>query len=120
LSGFLQYYSALPFNVTSGANTIQGTAARPLVNGAFIGRNTGSGFDYFSVSARLSRCFRIGDWVQLEGMIEAFNALNHLNGVALNGTFGAGAYPANPAPGFRQMTSAADPRSAQVGLRLRF
>jgi outer membrane receptor protein involved in Fe transport len=120
LSGFLQYYSALPFNVASGANTIQGTAARPVVNGAFIGRNTGSGFDYFSVSARLSRCFRIGDRLRLEGMIEAFNALNHLNGVALNGTFGSGAYPANPAPGFRQVTAAADPRSAQVGLRLRF
>jgi Outer membrane receptor proteins, mostly Fe transport len=31
LSGILQYYSALPFNVTTGANTIQGTSARPTL-----------------------------------------------------------------------------------------
>ena len=26
VSGMVQYYSALPFNITTGANTIQGTA----------------------------------------------------------------------------------------------
>ena len=36
VSGMLQYYSALPFNITTGANTIQGTPGRPLVEGAFI------------------------------------------------------------------------------------
>ena len=29
LSGMLQAYSALPFNITSGVTTIQGTAGRP-------------------------------------------------------------------------------------------
>ena len=57
LSGMLQYYSALPFNITTGANTIQGTSARPTVNGVFINRNAGTGFDFFNVNARLSRSF---------------------------------------------------------------
>ena len=34
LSGALQAYSSLPFNITSGVTTIQGTAGRPIVDGA--------------------------------------------------------------------------------------
>ena len=41
LSSMLQAYSALPFNITSGVTTVQGTAGRPIVNGAFIERNAG-------------------------------------------------------------------------------
>ena len=48
ISGMLQSYSALPFNITSGVTTIQGTAGRPIVNGAFIPRNAGIGPDFFS------------------------------------------------------------------------
>ena len=48
VSSMLQYYSALPFNITSGVTTIQGTAGRPIVNGAFIERNAGIGPDFFS------------------------------------------------------------------------
>jgi hypothetical protein len=120
LSGMLQYYSALPLNVTSGVNTIQGTAGRPLVNGAFIGRNTGIGNDFFSVSTRLSRTLVLGERLRLEVMAEAFNALNHRNNLTLNGTFGAGAYPTNPLPSFEQITAVNDPRSVQLALRLRF
>ena len=43
LSGALQAYSALPFNILSGLTTIQGTPARPIVNGEFIDRNAGVG-----------------------------------------------------------------------------
>jgi hypothetical protein len=120
LSGILQYYSPLPLNVTTGANTVQGTTARPTVNGAFIGRNTGTGFDFFSLSARLSRTFAIGDRWRLEGMVEAFNALNRRNNLIPNGTFGTGAFPANPLPTFGQPTAVGDPRSLQVALRLTF
>lgn len=120
LSGMLQYYSALPFNITTGSNTIQGTAARPTIDGVFIHRNAGSGFDFFNVNARLSRTFRIGERLRLEGIAEAFNLLNHVNGVTLNGTFGTGAYPDNPSPAFKQITAVSDSRSLQLALRLSF
>ena len=120
LSGMLQYYSALPFNITSGVTTIQGTAGRPTVNGVFIGRNAGIGNDYFSLNTRLSRTFQITERVRLEAMAEAFNAFNHRNNLTRNGSFGSGAYPANPSPTFGQVTAVNDPRSVQLALRLRF
>ncbi len=72
------------------------------------------------MNARLSRAFSIGERVRLETMAEAFNLLNHLNGVTLNGVFGTGAYPANPSPAFKQITAVADPRTLQFALRLSF
>jgi hypothetical protein len=120
LSGMLQYYSAFPLNITSGVNTIQGTAGRPIVNGAFIGRNIGVGNDFFSVSARLSRTFQLKERLRLEGMAEAFNALNHRNNLTRNANFGSGAYPTNPSPTFGQITSVNDPRVLQFALRLKF
>ena len=120
LSGMLQYYSRLPLNITSGLTTIQGAAARPTVNGAFISRNAGIGNDYFSLSARLSRTFVVTERLRLDGIAEAFNALNHRNNLTKNGTFGAGAYPANPSATFGQITAVNDPRSVQLALRLRF
>jgi hypothetical protein len=120
LSGMLQYYSALPFNLGTGSTTIQGTSARPTVNGVFINRNAGTGFDFFNLNARLSRVFPIGERFRLEGIAEAFNLLNHVNGVTLNGTFGSGAYPTNPSPTFKQITAVADPRTLQLALRISF
>jgi carboxypeptidase family protein/TonB-dependent receptor-like protein len=120
ISGLLQYYSALPFNITSGVTTIQGTAGRPIVNGAFIARNAGVGPDFFSLGARVSRTFRIGDRLQLEGLLEGFNLTNRENVVTVNGNFGAGAYPANPSPTFGQITAIGDPRSLQFGIRAKF
>ncbi len=120
LTAMLQYYSPLPFNITTGSNTIQGTAARPVINGVSISRNAGSGFDFLNVSARLSRAFQITERIRLEGVVEAFNLTNHVNGVALNGTFGSGAYPTNPAPTFGQVTAVNDSRSLQLALRFRF
>src|SRR5215472_8207172 len=49
VSGMLQWYSALPLNITSGVTTVQGTAGRPMVNGLFIARNSGVGPDFFAV-----------------------------------------------------------------------
>lgn len=120
LSGMLQYYSALPLNITSGVTTIQGTAGRPVVNGGFIGRNVGAGNDFFTLGTRVSRSFRIAERVQLEGLAEAFNALNHRNNLTKNGAFGAGAYPSSPSSTFGQVTAVNDPRSLQLALRLRF
>ena len=59
LSGMLQAYSALPFNITSGVTTLQGTAGRPIVNGEFIERNAGVGQRLLQQTPRLSRTFRV-------------------------------------------------------------
>jgi hypothetical protein len=120
LGGTLQYYSALPLNITSGVTTIQGTAGRPIVDGAFIPRNAGPGPDFFSVNVRLSREFPIRGRAKVEALAEVFNLTNRENVVALNGNFGSGAYPTNPSATFRQITAVGDPRSAQFGLRFTF
>ncbi|HWE50581.1 MAG TPA: hypothetical protein VG273_12360, partial [Bryobacteraceae bacterium] len=113
-------YSPLPFNITTGANTIQGTAARPTINGNFINRNAGEGFAILNLGLRLSRTFSLTERIRLQAMAEMFNALNHVNVATLNGVFGTGAYPASPLPAFREITAVNDPRSAQFGLRVSF
>jgi hypothetical protein len=120
LSGLLQAYSALPFNITSGLTTPQGTAGRPVVNGAFISRNAGTGPDFFSTSLRLSRSFALRGRVRTEALVEVFNLTNRTNVVTVNGNFGAGTYPSNPSLTFGQPTAVGDPRSAQFGVRVRF
>lgn len=113
-------YSPLPFNITTGSNTIQGTAARPTVNGAYIDRNAGQGFSILNLSVRLSRTFRIGEHLSLQALAEMFNTMNHVNVATLNGVFGTGAYPSTPSATFRTITAVNDPRTAQLGLRLSF
>jgi len=120
LTAMLQYYSPLPFNITTGANTIQGTAARPTVNGVFINRNAGSGFDFFNLNARLSRGFQITERLRLEAFAEGFNLTNYVNGVTMNGVFGTGVYPAVPSSTFKQITAVGDGRAFQLALRATF
>ena len=120
LSGLLQAYSALPFNITSGVTTVQGTAGRPIVDGQFIARNTGIGSDFFSLSARISRSFRVGGRVSIEALAEGFNLTNRRNPLTRNTNFGAGAYPSNPSLTFNQITAVGEPRSFQFGGRVRF
>jgi hypothetical protein len=119
VSGLLQYYSPLPFNVTSGLTTVQGTAGRPVVDGQFISRNAGEGSDFLSLGVRLSRTFEIGR-TRVDALIEAFNLTNRANVLTRNSTFGPGAYPESPTPSFNRVTSVGDPRSLQIGLRARF
>jgi hypothetical protein len=138
LSGILQYYSRLSFNITTGANTKQATSQRPCAPGysltanggtnpcteallgAVIGRNAGIGFDFFSLNTRLSRTFALTGRVKLEGIAEAFNALNHRNDMIPNGTWGTGAYPATPNATFGQATAVGDPRNVQLAARISF
>jgi hypothetical protein len=120
VSSVLRGYSALPLNITSGVTTIAGTAGRPIVNGEFIERNSGTGPDFFSLSLRVSRAFALGRNVRLDALVEGFNLTNRTNVVSLNSNFGAGAYPTNPAPTFGQVTAVGDPRSFQFGARVRF
>jgi hypothetical protein len=120
ISSLLQVYSAPPFNITSGVTTIQGTAGRPIVDGAFIPRNSGEGTAFFSLGARVSRTFRITDRVQFEALVEGFNLTDRANVVTRNTNFGAGAYPTNPSPTFNQITAVGEPRAFQLGARVRF
>jgi hypothetical protein len=138
LGGILQYYSPLPFNIVTGANTKQATSQRPCapgysltangglnpctegLGGAVIGRNAGVGFDLFSLNARLSRTFALTERINLEGMAEAFNSLNHRNDMIPNATWGTGAYPNTPNATFGQATAVGDPRSVQLAARLSF
>jgi hypothetical protein len=118
--GVVQYYSAPPVNITSGVTTIQATAGRPVVDGAFISRNAGTGSDFFSLNARLTREFPVARRFTGEATVEAFNLTNRRNVLTRNTNFGAGAYPANPSSTFGQITAVGDPRALQLALRLRF
>ena len=132
LSGLLQYYSALPFNITSGITSLQGTTGRPLGDGAtaspnfdvrsveFISRNAGTGSDFLTLNLRLTRTCRIANDVKLEGLVEAFNLTNRANAITRNTTFGSGAYPTNPVSTFNQITAVGDPRTVQFGVRVTF
>jgi hypothetical protein len=130
LGGTLQYYTALPFNVVSGVNTIQQTPGRPCYGMAgnspnctlsnVIDRNTGTGFDYFGSNARLSRIFALSERVKLQGIAEVFNLLNRANYLIPNTTFGTGIYPLNPRNTFGQATAVAAPREIQFALQLSF
>jgi hypothetical protein len=120
LGSLVQYYSALPFNISSGVTTIQGTAGRPVVNAAFIQRNAGRGSDFFSASARVGRSFPVARRVRAEASIEAFNLTNRRNDLTRNTNFGPGAYPSNPSPTFAQITAVGDPRAFQAAIRLTF
>ena len=120
IGGMLQFYSAPPFNITSGVTTIQGTAGRPIVNGEFIPRNSGEGTAFFSLGARISRVFHITGRVQFEALVEGFNLTDRANVITRNTNFGPGAYPTNPSPSFNQITAVGEPRSFQFGARVRF
>ena len=118
LSTILTYNSALPFNVQTGSdnNGDTNTNDRP----AGLGRNTGRGFYYLGLDARLSRTFQITERLRLESLVEGFNAINRVNKLLPNNIFGNGTYPGNPAPGFGIPTAAGSGREVQIALRLRF
>ena len=119
VSGVVQYYSALPYNITSGVTTIQGTPGRPIVDGEFIERNAGEGSPFSTVSLRIARVFRVSR-VRIEALAEAFNLLNRRNDIARNTVFGPGAYPTNPNPSFGTVTVVGEPLGMQLGVRVRF
>jgi hypothetical protein len=120
VSGSMQAYSAPPFNITSGVTTVQGTAGRPIINGAFIDRNAGEGTPFFVANARVSRLIRFKDRWQVELMVEGFNLTDRANVVTRNANFGAGSYPDSPSATFNQITAVGEPRSFQLGARVRF
>jgi hypothetical protein len=131
-SAFVQYYSALPFNIVSGVNSLQGTPGRPMADGSVsvanfdvravdvIPRNAGDGSDFFSLGLRVSRAFRLPGGSRIEGLVEAFNLTNRTNAITRNTTFGTGSYPSTPSASFKTVTAVGDPRTVQFGLRVTF
>jgi hypothetical protein len=132
VSTMVQYYSALPFNIVTGLNSLQGTPGRPFANGStqtanfdvraveFIPRNAGNGSNFFTASLRLSRTFQLAGRTRIEGLLEVFNLTNRVNPVTRNNSFGGGSYPSNPSASFNTVTAVGDPRVLQFGLRLLF
>jgi hypothetical protein len=120
LSAMLQAYSAPPFNITSGVTTIQGTAGRPVIDGAFLERNAGVGSRYLNLNVRIGRTFHLGNRARFELLVEGFNLTNHRNVLTRNTTFGPGEYPSSPTPAFGRVTAVGEPRSFQLGARVRF
>ncbi|MEW5975965.1 MAG: TonB-dependent receptor [Acidobacteriota bacterium] len=114
LSYILSYGSAQPFNVQTGNDRNNDTNVNDRPVG--VGRNTGRGFASATLDLRLSRRIQ---WepVQLEFLVESFNALNHTNLQFPNGIFGTGT---QPLPTFGQATGAGDPRQIQFGLKVSF
>jgi hypothetical protein len=97
LGGVATVASGLPYNLTTGANNFGdagGTADRPLIDGAIVGRNTGRGRAIYEVSPMIERPFRLGtERLQLTLRAEAINVFNHPNFVGFNGIYGNGSSP---------------------------
>ena len=89
--------SGLPYNIVTGANNSGDTGAttdRPVINGAVVGRNTGSGRAIYDVAPFVERAFPLRtDRVQLHLRAEVFNVFNHSNFVGYSGTWGNGPTP---------------------------
>jgi hypothetical protein len=62
----------------------------------------------------------VHDRIEIDGIVEAFNLTNRRNPITRNTNFGSGAYPDHPLPSFGQVTAVGEPRSVQLGLRVRF
>jgi hypothetical protein len=116
LSTMLIYTSALPFNVQLGYDRNNDTNLNDRPVG--VGRNTGRGFNFFSLDARVSRSFKIGERWRIQALAEMFNTLNRANLAAPNNIIGPN--PAAPLASFGAATAAYDPRQAQIGLRLQW
>jgi carboxypeptidase family protein len=123
--GVVTLASALPFNYVTGtvnSGDTGGTADRPVISGAVIGRNTGRGRPIYSLDPFVSRAFPLyHEEVRMELRAEAFNSLNHRNFVGYSGTYGNGATaPAGfgaPLPG---VTSQLPARSMQFSAGVTF
>jgi hypothetical protein len=142
----VEFGSGRPFNILAPGDSngdFQSTNERPSVLadgtlcqtgvdlGCFLGefprdgnlpRNYGITHSYFSVDARLTRRFRVGERFNLDVIAEGFNLFNRFNEAAGNPFYNVvNAY--NKRKGNRYYsfpTSAFDPRQFQFGAKLSF
>jgi hypothetical protein len=78
------------------------------------------------VDARLSRRFKLGPRVALEGIVEAFNLFDRTNFSEINNIFGRGAFPGEPQRDSQGRVTyglyeqALPPRQIQLALKMSF
>jgi hypothetical protein len=119
-SGTFTYRSGTAENPTVGSDVnADGNSSpdRPIVNGAFLGRNSYVGADFAGLNLRLSKKFSFDRRRALLLQLEAFNLFNRTNYGGINLTWGTGA-TANATYG--TYTSANSPRQLQLGLKFEF
>jgi len=109
LAPIVSYTSPLPFNVQTGTDRNFDTNVNDRPVG--VGRNTGRGFNSFSVDLRLSRTFHVGERWTVEPLAEIFNTTNRTNLQLPNNSLTAG-------PAFGRATASGDARQLQFGLRV--
>ncbi len=114
-SYIFSYASALPFNIQTGNDRNFDTNFNDRPAG--VGRNSGRAFSFAALDLRLSRRFRFTERLELETIMEAFNALNRSNLQLPNNTFGTAQ---TPLATFGRPTAASDARQLQFGLRFSF
>lgn len=128
LTPVLRANSGRPFNLLAGSD-VNGDRSSNGDRPIGAGRNTGLGPHYFTIDARLSQKFNLGnEYRKLELTMEVFNLLNTLNYSSVNNTVGAdfaapfnvnGSKDISPSMplGF---TSVFETRRIQLGLKFNF
>jgi hypothetical protein len=100
--------------------------SNPADGSTSVGRNRETMKGQFIVDARLSRRFKIGPKLALEGIVEAFNLLDRTNYSEINNIFGRGAFPTSPqkdAQGrvtYGLYEQALPPRQIQLAVKMSF
>ena len=98
----------------------------PADGATSVGRNSETMKGQFIVDARLSRRFKLGSKLALEGIVEAFNLLDRTNYSEINNIFGRGVFPTSPqkdAQGrvtYGLYEQALSPRQIQLALKMSF
>ncbi len=126
LSGVFEYKDGLPYSAVDPAFNIQnypgavGPAARAVIGGSVVGRNTFRNESISRVDLRLAKLFDVGDW-SFEVYGQAFNLLNEhsfaVGGSQLQPTDRGGV--ANPEFGIPDAL-VTSPRQYEVGVRIGF
>jgi hypothetical protein len=126
ISPIIRANSGRPFNLLVGSD-INGDRHSTSDRPPFAGRNTGTGPNLWTTDLRLTKRISVTEQTKLELIAETFNVLNRLNFQSVNTTVGTMTGPFN-VRGRRDrspsqplgFTSAYDPRSIQLGVRITY
>ncbi len=113
MSGILNAWSGLPYNIITGLNPNNNTVVNDRPPGLW--RNAGRGSGYTDLDLRLARRWRFsrGDHPHsMEFAVDAFNALNHVNFQNYEGT--------TTSQSFGQANAALPARQLQLSVRFIF